>query len=227
MPPSRLQLLSLVVGAFSALHIAAGFPGPRSETPATSLDFRPILALTRRQNGVSDVPPQCVSDCDPINSILATNTCPPAECCTPQFEMGYFSCLKCVGLADNVTTAEFAQAQGLVDALDIACSKLGFALPKLTLPGQNPNRTVATVSVSASGSGRPSASSKMQITLSAPPSFSPSATMPISTMPQVTVTEIPSTVALPSPATPTTNSAMTRCAQGQLLIVLVTGWMLH
>ncbi|KAJ7179613.1 hypothetical protein C8R46DRAFT_1074265 [Mycena filopes] len=134
-------------------------------------------------------PPQCDSSCDPINTIA---------------QGGYFDCLKCVGVADNATTADFAIAQTDLDDFTVACSKVGFALPELTLPGQNPNRTLATAPVSGSGSPS-SAKSVSQITIATLPSDILSNPPPSSTLSQKTVTSVPLQSPTSSPAGPTTT----------------------
>ncbi|KAJ7929112.1 hypothetical protein B0H13DRAFT_2181578 [Mycena leptocephala] len=172
-----LRFVSLAVWTLSAVHSVTSIPRLAGFSP------RLALALNSRQSGLPAVPPQCVSTCEPVNTILETNSCPPAECCTKSFQSEYFGCLKCVGLAANVTNAEWAQAQTLVDALTVACSIEGFTLPELTLPGQNPNRTLSTVS----GSHTSKASAISQITLTA----LPSSLAPSTIISQKTVTEVP------------------------------------
>ncbi|KAF7301299.1 hypothetical protein MIND_00694900 [Mycena indigotica] len=175
------------------------------------------LALSERQNGgVPDVPPQCATVCNPINLILETGTCPPTTCCSPLFESGYFSCLLCVGKADNATSSDFAQAQSLVDNLVVACSRLGFPLPDLTLPGQNSSRIIPTASIGSS------TNSKSQLTVSVLPS-----TIASTTRSQVTISNIPSSVGLPSaqsPTLPTTtpNAAVKKDVGWLLVLTLFT-----
>ncbi|KAJ7762747.1 hypothetical protein DFH07DRAFT_402933 [Mycena maculata] len=183
-----LRSICIFLGTLSAVHTAASVP--RSSRR---------ISLNSRQ--VPDVPPQCDTTCDPVDDILASGNCSPSQCCTPLFQSGYFGCLECVGMADNATVAEFAQAQGLVDNLTIACSEEGFALPELTLPGQNPNRTLATVPVGSSHS----ASTFSQITVSAPPSTTSAAP----TISQKTITSLPSQPAAPSSTSPTGTGAAT------------------
>jgi len=186
-----LRFISLAVWTLSAVHSVTSIPRLAGFSP------RLALALNSRQSGLPEVPPQCVSTCDPVNTILETNSCPPAECCTKSFQSEYFGCLKCVGLAANVTNAEWAQPQALVDGLTVACSIEGFTLPELTFPGQNPNRTLSTVS----GSHTSKASAISQITISA----LPSSLAPSTTISQKTVTEVP-TPTSPSSTGPSTQS---------------------
>ncbi|KAJ7477226.1 hypothetical protein B0H11DRAFT_2030314 [Mycena galericulata] len=195
-----LRSICLIAGTLSAVHTAASVPRPGGS------GFR-RLSLNRRQN--DDLPPQCDTTCDPINTLLASQACDtdPAQCCTTSFQSGYFSCLECVGFADNVTAAGFAVAQTTLDNLTILCSEDGFALPELTLPGQNPNRTLATASAGSSpSSSRPAFS---QVTISALPSSTPATP----TVSQKTVTAPPTQPASPSssgtaiPTTTKTNAA--------------------
>ncbi|KAJ7727899.1 hypothetical protein B0H16DRAFT_246522 [Mycena metata] len=193
-----LRSLPLILCALSAVHLVLGATRPRLGLAG---------AHVPRQINIPN-PPQCDSSCDPINTI-AQQSCPITECCTPLFQSGYFECLKCVGIADNATTADFALAQTDLDDFTIACSKEGFALPELTLPGQNPNRTLAT----ASGvSGVPSsAKSISQITVSSLPSgiLNSNSLPATSTISQKTVTSVPTQSSPPSPAGPTTSASTT------------------
>jgi hypothetical protein len=83
------------------------------------------------------------------------------QCCIPLFEAGFFNCFLCIGQAQNVT--DFSIAQTFVDGkLDIpvwhelgfrppfpvlttSCTAEGLTLPELTFPGQDPQRTLATM----------------------------------------------------------------------------------
>ncbi|KAJ7087296.1 hypothetical protein B0H15DRAFT_306794 [Mycena belliarum] len=146
------------------------------------------------------------------------------------FQGSYFECLKCVGIATNATTADFVQAQSLVDGLTVACSKEGFTLPELTFPGQNPNRTLATVSASQT-----SVQTTSQITISTlppPGSSSPTGSPTIGTISQKTVSELPTTAAQAASSTgtpaPTTspNAAYRQVSlDTRMLGFIVAGWM--
>ncbi|KAJ6516385.1 hypothetical protein C8R45DRAFT_242853 [Mycena sanguinolenta] len=211
---TSLRSISLLVWTLSAIRSVSGIPG------SVGSRLRLGVALNRRQ----DLPnaPQCNSTCDPVDDIIATNSCPPSECCMPIFQADYFGCLKCVGEATNATTADWAMAQSDVDALTVACSKEGFSLPELTLPTQNPNRTLATVSVGSQSSSR----SLSQITISTLPSSSSLA--PSNTNPQKTVTALssqpsatePSTASSPGPTT-STSAAMPHTSGFGLMIGLL------
>ncbi|KAJ7067886.1 hypothetical protein C8F01DRAFT_1246445 [Mycena amicta] len=175
------------------------------------------LVLSGRQNsGVPEVPPECAATCNPINGILETGTCDPAQCCTPLFESGYFNCLLCVGKADNATTSDFAQAQSLVDNLIVACSKLGFVIPDLTLPGQNSSRIIPTASAGSAGSALPRSS---QIIVTALPS-----TIASSTHSQVTISTLPSSVQLPGSTAslpPTTTGGGVKAGRPRIVAYLL------
>ncbi|KAF7313419.1 hypothetical protein HMN09_00497800 [Mycena chlorophos] len=177
--------------------------------------------------GVGDVPAQCTTNCNPVNDILETGTCPPSECCTQLFEAAYYNCLLCVGQADNATKAEFAQAQTLVDNLVVDCSDLGFVLPDLTLPGQNSSRIIPT---STFASNAKSSNTISQITIT-------SVSAPTSTHSQTTVSVLGSnsnggSVGLPSGTAPTGPSTSSNAAGKRLgsrfLVLLasaVLAWM--
>nr|GAT46141.1 predicted protein [Mycena chlorophos] len=137
--------------------------------------------------GVGDVPAQCATNCDPVNDILETGTCPPSECCTPLFEAAYYNCLLCVGQADNATKAEFAQAQTLVDNLIVDCSDLGFVLPDLTLPGQNSSRIIPT---STFASNAKSSNTISQITITSVLEYVPPLSTTMTTKEQAPVSKL-------------------------------------
>ncbi|KAF8898145.1 hypothetical protein CPB84DRAFT_1780975 [Gymnopilus junonius] len=182
-----------------------------SARPQSELLIRvPAAYLERRQTGttsVPDVPPGCETTCDPVNSVLSAG-CTVSTCCQSTFEMEYFNCFECVANALNVT--DFSVPQEDLDALVDACAALSLALPKLTFPGQNPNRTISSVASSASStasSGSPSPTA--QITVSNPAQTSLFSTSSTSQLAQSTVTSIPSNTSpvSPSPSTSTTSNA--------------------
>ncbi|KAK0498284.1 hypothetical protein EDD18DRAFT_1157060 [Armillaria luteobubalina] len=86
-----------------------------------------------------------------------TKDCTPAQCCTSSFENNYVSCIECVGSAANVT--DFSQFQTIVDQLVVLCSANGIAIPKVTFPGQDPNRQLSTSAIPSSTSGAASGTS--------------------------------------------------------------------
>ncbi|KAF9004713.1 hypothetical protein BDQ17DRAFT_1424556 [Cyathus striatus] len=131
-----------ILTAFQSLHIARAI--------SFGFDRRIDIGLTRmlqsRQSN-PDVPAECQSVCDPVNSDIA-NGCTFAACCTSQFETGYFNCFQCVGQSINFT--DFTAPQQLIDGLLEECGQHGFAIPKLTFPGQNPDRSLTTLPISGS-----------------------------------------------------------------------------
>ncbi|KAJ7499419.1 hypothetical protein FB451DRAFT_1549047 [Mycena latifolia] len=222
-----LRSLCLILGTLSAVHTVAtsSIPWPAGRS---SLRLGLAAALGSRQNDIPNVPPQCTSTCDPVTTILETKSCPPATCCMGLFQSDYFNCLECVGVAENATASDFAQAQALVDGLTVACSIEGFPLPELTLPGQNPNRTLATLS----GSQTSMKATQSQITITAL-SATASSVSPSPTISQKTVTALPTSDSVPSstpaPAPTTTTGAAVqhnvRFSTG-LLCLIVAGWMM-
>ncbi|KAF8211628.1 hypothetical protein K438DRAFT_1807624 [Mycena galopus ATCC 62051] len=190
MTPSRsLSFAFWALWTLSAARSASSIPWPSP---------RSLLALSRRQSGIPPVPPQCATICDPVNTILETNTCTPSECCTTSFETNYFSCITCVLGAANATNSSYTLAQGSLDTIVVDCAAEGITLPELTLPGQNPNRTLPSLSLSGSLS-LPKTNSQ-QITITALPSLStPAASQQTFTAPPTSST---------GPATPTTNAAV-------------------
>lgn len=145
------------------------------------LAFRSLSSqnLVLRQTNIENVPDACKPDCDPINTRV-TEGCSPQQCCTATFVTGYFNCLKCVGGALNAT--DFTPAQQVLDDLTAQCDARGLNVPKLTLPGINPNRTLPTVTIPPSNAVPPVSS--IQSTL--PPNLPPtSLSLPPT---QVTVT---------------------------------------
>jgi hypothetical protein len=62
-----LRFVSLAVWTLSAVHSVTSIPRLAGFSP------RLALALNSRQSGLPAVPPQCVSTCEPVNTILETN----------------------------------------------------------------------------------------------------------------------------------------------------------
>jgi len=183
-----------------------------SAMPEPSILVRvPAAFLERRQTGTTsppDVPAGCESSCDPVSSALAAG-CTAATCCQSSFEMGYFSCFECAANASNVT--DFSVPQQDLDELIDLCAALGLALPKLTFPGQNPNRTLSTIANSAANTASSSTSSTpaavpSQITISNPAQTSLFSTTSTSQLVQSTVASLPSNTS-PAGPSPTTSSA--------------------
>ncbi|KAF9458000.1 hypothetical protein BDZ94DRAFT_1325830 [Collybia nuda] len=108
-----------------------------------------IIRLGARQsNPLPVVPAQCKTTCDPVNSLIFSNTCPVSQCCTPSFEMAYFNCIICVGGVANLE--DYSAPQNILDRILSDCATRGRALPKLTFPGQNPDRPLSTLPFSGS-----------------------------------------------------------------------------
>ncbi|KAF8716383.1 hypothetical protein AX14_012370, partial [Amanita brunnescens Koide BX004] len=88
--------------------------------------------------------------------VLPQDTCTPQACCTADFEQAYLNCFTCIGTAENIT--DYSQYQSSLDNLTSACLEEGINVPKLTFPGQNPNRSLPTPSstlASSSATGVP------------------------------------------------------------------------
>nr|GAT46154.1 predicted protein [Mycena chlorophos] len=105
---------------------------------------RPMIPSVRRVflRGLTDIPSTCSTDCAPFEPFLDGQTCPVTQCCSGAFETAYADCFKCVGVAINAT--DYTLAQEYVDVVNTACAAEGYTLPVVTLPGQNPNRTLAS-----------------------------------------------------------------------------------
>ncbi|KAF7331641.1 hypothetical protein MKEN_00043800 [Mycena kentingensis (nom. inval.)] len=148
------------------LQLATAFSLPRS--------LRQSSPFPR---GLDEIPTVCADECAPFSLFLHGDACRVTECCSSAFEEGYFGCFMCVGTAQNAT--DFSFAQKYVNVVITACASEGFTLPVLSLPGQDPNRTLSTElppdasaqPVFVSGSGSASISSPAP-TSSAPPAQS-------------------------------------------------------
>ncbi|KAJ7067882.1 hypothetical protein C8F01DRAFT_1116100 [Mycena amicta] len=111
---------------------AASLSGPLQRT-------RTIRVVPR---DLTQIPTACLPECSPFSPFLQGATCAVTECCSVVFETGYFDCFQCVGT--SVNASDYSLAQTYVDVVNTACASEGFTLPVLSLPGQNPNRTLAT-----------------------------------------------------------------------------------
>ncbi|KAF8164899.1 hypothetical protein B0H34DRAFT_648979 [Crassisporium funariophilum] len=170
----------------------------------------------RQTAAIPGVPAQCKSDCDPVNTILATGGCPPAQCCLSSFETGYFNCFGCVAQSINFT--DFSAPQSVIDTLFVLCAQRGFTLPKLTFPGQNPNRTLST------GAPGPTPSPSLSLSPGGPTTtISDPISLPISPgIPQTTVTSLPSDTNVP-PSTQTASAIRITGSGGSGLIAMILG----
>ncbi|KAG1858340.1 hypothetical protein C8R48DRAFT_834897 [Suillus tomentosus] len=125
------------------LSVATTFVSSHPSTESyLTRSFR-VLSSPSYKRQSSTVPPQCTSICDPVNDEV-NDGCPMTTCCTQSFETSYYDCLLCVGTALNAT--DYTQAQSDLDGLYVSCSDYGYSLQELTLPGQNPSRTLLTSS---------------------------------------------------------------------------------
>ncbi|KAJ7638399.1 hypothetical protein FB45DRAFT_902722 [Roridomyces roridus] len=144
-----------------------------------------VAAIPRLHfRSLPDIPTSCQTVCTPFVPFLSGNSCAVAECCLPIFQLGYFDCFGCVGNATHVT--DYTLAQEYVDVLTTSCLSQNISLPVLTLPGQNPDRTLATAlppgasslpifgpapsSTSGTATSRPSQSSSAAISPASQPS---------------------------------------------------------
>ncbi|ESK87827.1 hypothetical protein Moror_15320 [Moniliophthora roreri MCA 2997] len=108
-------------------------------------------------------------------------------------------CYRC--LAQSINSSDFRQPQQNIDGLVTECVMLGFTMEKITLPGQDPNRPLATA---------PAQSSPSQTSSGTRTSTRPTSTAPTSTAPPSSSTGSP-TPSLPpsSPSTQSTTSGTT------------------
>ncbi|OAX36252.1 hypothetical protein K503DRAFT_318690 [Rhizopogon vinicolor AM-OR11-026] len=126
---------------FTVLLATATLVSARPSTSHLAHTFRMLSGVPYKRQ--SSTPSQCTSTCDVVSSELNAG-CSPTACCTQSFETSYYDCLLCVGTADNAT--DYSQAQTDLDELYTSCYDQGYTLQELTLPGQNPSRTLSTSS---------------------------------------------------------------------------------
>ncbi|KAK2462287.1 hypothetical protein APHAL10511_005593 [Amanita phalloides] len=175
MKNSSFIVLAVAAAQFGLL--TAAFLIPRRD--ALGLGF-----LVVRQGGNGSVPvSQCESTCSPIINYVgptATERCTAAACCSSTFENAYLNCLTCVGKAKGMT--DYSPLQIDLDQLTSACLAAGYNVPKLTFPGQNPNRQLpsfipsSSVSSTVSSVGASTISSTITSTGATDLSTSPSST---------------------------------------------------
>ncbi|KAG1753231.1 hypothetical protein EDB19DRAFT_817590 [Suillus lakei] len=132
----RASIICLVV-----LSAAATLVLSRPSASYLSQSFRMLSTASYRRQSSGYVPSQCTSTCDPVNNEVNAG-CPITVCCAQSFETSYYDCLICVGTALNAT--DYTQAQVDLDQLYVSCYDYGYTLQELTLPGQNPSRTLST-----------------------------------------------------------------------------------
>lgn len=155
--------------------------GVQLQTYVVALDPR-FLSWSRALHVVSrqiqGIPSQCQTPCSAADALISAN-CTQPQCCTSEFESNYVSCIDCVGNANNIT--DYTLPQTTVDELVVSCSLKGIVIPKVTFPGQNPNRQLATSAVASSasravsgtGSSSSTLTSQSTITSIAPGSSTP------------------------------------------------------
>ncbi|KIM42931.1 hypothetical protein M413DRAFT_26892 [Hebeloma cylindrosporum] len=176
------------------------------------IDLERRASFAARQTGggtgIPQVPSQCQSICNPVNTVISAG-CTPSSCCQASFEMAYFNCFLCVGQASGLT--DYTEIQTVLDEVVNECALIGNDLPKLTFPGQNPNRTLSAVPNLPSSTGTASTSRVSQTTVTS---------VNITPAPyQSTVSAIPTTSNTPS--TSSVSSLGVRSAQGGMLGVVL------
>ncbi|KAK0242242.1 hypothetical protein EDD85DRAFT_946385 [Armillaria nabsnona] len=134
------KFLFLVLGVQLQTCVAALDP--------RSLSWSRALHFASRQ--ISGIPSQCQTPCSAANALISAN-CTQPQCCTSGFENDYVSCENCIGSAENST--DYSLPQRTVDELVVLCSLGGIVIPKVTFPGQDPNRQLATSAILSSTSG--------------------------------------------------------------------------
>ncbi|KAG2147955.1 hypothetical protein DEU56DRAFT_102829 [Suillus clintonianus] len=161
----RASIICLVV-----LLAAATLVSSRPSASYLAQSFRLLSTASYKRQSSGYVPSQCTSTCDPVNNEVNAG-CPITTCCTQSFETSYYNCLICVGTALNAT--DYTQAQADLDQLFVSCFDYGYTLQELTLPGQNPSRTLSTSLLVGS---LPTATSTSTLSTSTSPASSGSAT---------------------------------------------------
>ncbi|KAF5322794.1 hypothetical protein D9619_001175 [Psilocybe cf. subviscida] len=192
-------MLRLLLAAFLASCFAAW------ASPANlQHDSRHVIMLDGRQLPLDPtVPSQCQNDCTPtVLAILDSNQCSIVTCCSTTFNTGFFNCAKCVGQASS--TSNFTIIQETLDMLHNQCASVGISLPKLTFPGQNPNRQLS--SVASVASTRAASGSQAAASSSAPGSNSTVATPSSTGISQITITALDPTITSPTIAQSTVTS---------------------
>ncbi|KAF5364377.1 hypothetical protein D9756_000892 [Leucocoprinus leucothites] len=176
----------LIISLLALVHFVSASSLLSVVHPNRALAVDNIGAIVARQSPTptGTVPTACKADCDPVNAEVGQG-CTPAQCCQASFVTQYFNCLKCVGGALNLT--DFTPAQEVLDDLTVQCSSRGLTVPKLTLPGIDPNRPLP--SAPATANQTPSSGQ------------STAATFPMTTLqPAATGTAPPQTTTTPSSA---------------------------
>ncbi|KAJ3570166.1 hypothetical protein NP233_g4587 [Leucocoprinus birnbaumii] len=157
-------MLNFSLLAFIGFAAASSLLGITHPNRALAVD-----GIAARQNpGNGTVPTACKSNCDPINAET-----------------------QCVGGALNIT--DFRAAQAVLDDLIVQCDSRGLNVPKLTLPGIDPNRTLPSAPATANLTALP---------LPTGASGSATATFPLTTLQSGTGTASPQATSSASSAKP-------------------------
>ncbi|KAG1767721.1 hypothetical protein EV702DRAFT_1146237 [Suillus placidus] len=116
------------------LSMAATLVLSRPSASYLTQSFRALSTASYKRQSSGYVPSQCTSICDPVsNEVNAVSQSLPCLSTTT---------VMCVGTALNAT--DYTHAQVDLDQLYVSCFDYGYTLKELTLPGQNPSRTLST-----------------------------------------------------------------------------------
>ncbi|GLB33297.1 hypothetical protein LshimejAT787_0101810 [Lyophyllum shimeji] len=200
-------MLACLLISFIGSLIGLPFSAARSLGIA-SLDIGLISAantgLIARQ-ATGNVPAQCKSICDPVNSQIAS----------------YFNCAVCVGNAIEIT--DYTAPQAFLNSFRQQCASAGVQVPALVFPGQGTAGTVVPTSLPTSA--RPSSTGPTFITGSAPGIPTPPVPSPTAPVSQQTITTLSSTAesAQTSGASAaTSDSACVKYAVSRAAVVLAS-----
>ncbi|KAJ8087042.1 hypothetical protein PM082_005867 [Marasmius tenuissimus] len=127
-----------------------------------------------------NIPQQCQDTCSPVTPLLTQRNCTPEQCCTEKFVTDLRDCLLCIGSTQGIQ--DYSQPQGSIDQFIGSCAAQGIDVPRVTLPGQDNNRSSS--------------------------SFNPSTVQPPSTSPSQTTPQTPTSPSSPaqSPAQTSGNN---------------------
>jgi len=194
----------------------------------TPIDLR-ISHLHENRQILSSVPSQCEPDCDPINDQIQAS-CTTSKCCTANFETGYFTCLKCVGTAIKIE--DYSSAQNVLDTLFKQCAAQGVILPKLTLPGQDPDRPMPTDHATAGPipqSSSPAVKTTETVASAAPPASipAPAQSQSMKSDADPGPTNLPDSNAAPPPSQTGSNDATLKKDIGLFVLLgsVVMSWL--
>ncbi|KAK0203152.1 hypothetical protein DFS33DRAFT_963821 [Desarmillaria ectypa] len=121
--------------------------GVQLQTYVTAL-YPSTLPWSRAPHFAGRQTPQLCQTLTPCSNIMACIVPPIGlECCTSDIENDYLTCIECLY---NTNTMDYAPFQEIIDQWVADCSIQGIALPKLTFPRQDENRTLSTLTVAPS-----------------------------------------------------------------------------